>query len=151
MLKKKIIMINNKKMHAYTPRRNSQIARSAEPRWCPESCWGSHSGLPPASPALSSGYAGPASPGHTPARHICVILCYLHVLMFFFILQFRGYKHRHDESTIDSVGFKGDTRGAPIMPRDAVSRTAHVERTSRHKWVKSSWGPKVRNRGLELK
>ena len=26
-------------------------------------------------------------------------------------------------------GFKGGTRGAPIMPRDAVSRTANVERT----------------------
>jgi len=31
------------------------------------------------------------------------------------------------ESTIDSEGFKGGTRGAPIMPRDAVSRTANVE------------------------
>ena len=29
------------------------------------------------------------------------------------------------ESTIDSEGFKGGTRGAPIMPRDAVSRTAN--------------------------
>ena len=29
-------------------------------------------------------------------------------------------------STIDSEGFKGGTRGAPIMPRDTVSRTAHV-------------------------
>ena len=37
---------------------------------------------------------------------------------------------------IDSEGFKGGTRGAPIMPRDAVSRTANVERTGRHKWVK---------------
>ena len=27
----------------------------------------------------------------------------------------------------------GGTRGAPIMPRDAVSRTANVERTGRHK------------------
>ena len=27
------------------------------------------------------------------------------------------------ESPIDSEGFKGGTRGAPIMPRDAVSRT----------------------------
>ena len=46
------------------------------------------------------------------------------------------------ESTIVSEGFKGGTRGAPIMPRDAVSRTANVERTGRHKWVKSSpfWG-----------
>ena len=30
----------------------------------------------------------------------------------------------------------GGTSGAPIMPRDAVSRTANVERTGRHKWVK---------------
>ena len=29
-------------------------------------------------------------------------------------------------NTIDSKGFKGGTRGAPIMPRDAVSWTAHV-------------------------
>ena len=36
------------------------------------------------------------------------------------------------QSTIDSEGFKGGTRGAPIMPRDAVSRTANVERTVRH-------------------
>ena len=40
------------------------------------------------------------------------------------------------ESTIVSEGFKGGTRGAPIMPRDAVSRTAHVERNGGHKWVK---------------
>ena len=44
------------------------------------------------------------------------------------------------ESTIDSEGFKGGTRGAPIMPRDAVSRTANVERIGRHKWVKSLRG-----------
>ena len=30
------------------------------------------------------------------------------------------------ESTIVSEGFKGGTRGAPIMPRDAVSRTANA-------------------------
>ena len=42
------------------------------------------------------------------------------------------------ESTIDSEGFKGGTRDAPIIPRDAVSRTANVERTGRHKWVKCS-------------
>ena len=30
------------------------------------------------------------------------------------------------EGTIVSEGFKGGTRGAPIMPRDAVSRTANV-------------------------
>ena len=42
------------------------------------------------------------------------------------------------ESTIDSEGFKGGTRSAPIMPRDAVSRTANVERTGRHKWVKKN-------------
>ena len=40
--------------------------------------------------------------------------------------------------TIDSEGFKEGTLGAPIMPRDAVSRTANVERTGRHKWVKGS-------------
>ena len=34
--------------------------------------------------------------------------------------------------TTDSEGFKGGTRGTPIMPRDAVSRTANVERTARH-------------------
>ena len=39
-------------------------------------------------------------------------------------------------NTIDSEGFKGGTRGAPIMPRDAVSRTGNFERTGRHKWVK---------------
>ena len=42
------------------------------------------------------------------------------------------------ESTIDSEGFKGGTRGTPIMPRDAVSRTANVERNGGHKWVKLS-------------
>ena len=42
---------------------------------------------------------------------------------------------RYYESTIVSEGFKGGTRGAPIMPRDAVSRTANVERTGQHKWV----------------
>ena len=30
------------------------------------------------------------------------------------------------QSTIDSEGFKGGTHGSPIMPRDQVSRTAHV-------------------------
>ena len=48
-------------------------------------------------------------------------------------------------STIDSEGFKAGTRGAPIMPRDAVSRTANVERTGRHKWVNN-----VRRVGEEL-
>ena len=42
------------------------------------------------------------------------------------------------QSTIDSEGFKGGTRGSPIMPRDTVSRTANVERTVRHKWVKEA-------------
>ena len=27
----------------------------------------------------------------------------------------------------------------PFMPRDTVSRTANVERTGRHKWVKQSY------------
>ena len=35
--------------------------------------------------------------------------------------------------------FKGGTRGAPIMPRDAVSRTANVERNGGHIWVKAPW------------
>ena len=39
------------------------------------------------------------------------------------------------ENTIVSEGFKGGTRGAPIMPRDAVSRTANVERNGGNKWV----------------
>ena len=39
------------------------------------------------------------------------------------------------QSTIVSEGFKGGTRGSPIMPRDAVSRTANVERNGGHKWV----------------
>ena len=38
----------------------------------------------------------------------------------------------------------GGTRGAPIMPRDAVSRTANVERTGRHKWVNQT------NFGLQI-
>ena len=51
--------------------------------------------------------------------------------------MFKGLIRLHDErpddeSTIDSEGFKGGTRGAPIMPRDAVSRTANVECTGRH-------------------
>ena len=33
---------------------------------------------------------------------------------------------------------KGGTQGAPIMPRDAVSRTANVERNGGHKWVNGS-------------
>jgi len=35
------------------------------------------------------------------------------------------------QSTIDSEGFMPSL----IMPRDAVSRTANVEHTGRHKWV----------------
>ena len=38
------------------------------------------------------------------------------------------------QSTIVSEGFKGGTRGSPIMPRDAVSRTANVERYEYKKW-----------------
>ena len=40
----------------------------------------------------------------------------------------------HLRRTIVSEGFKGGTRGSPIMPRDAVSRTANVERNGGHKW-----------------
>ena len=37
-----------------------------------------------------------------------------------------GQRRLCSQNTIVSEGFKGGTRGAPIMPRDAVSRTAHV-------------------------
>ena len=37
-----------------------------------------------------------------------------------------GGAYAYCQSTIDSEGFKGGTRGAPIMPRDAVSRTANA-------------------------
>ena len=33
-------------------------------------------------------------------------------------------------------GSRGAPYGSPIMPRDAVSRTANVERNGGHKWVK---------------
>ena len=57
-----------------------------------------------------------------------------------FLNKVRKYLNpRHSQSTIDSEGFKGGTRGAPIMPRDAVSRTANVERTGRHKWDNWWW------------
>ena len=50
------------------------------------------------------------------------------------------------QSTIDSEGFKGGTRGAPIMPRDAVSRTTNVgtwlrKRNGGKKWVNSAHNP----------
>ena len=52
------------------------------------------------------------------------------------------------QSTIVSEGFKGGTRGAPIMPRNAVSRAANVESNGEHKWVKAcdyySSGPSSR-------
>ena len=54
-------------------------------------------------------------------------------------------RHNGSEITIDSEGYKGGTRGAPVMPRDAVSRTANVERTGRHKWVKYLWYGSPRN------
>ena len=40
----------------------------------------------------------------------------------------------YQQSTIVSEGFKGGFRGAPIMPKDAVSRAANVERNGGHKW-----------------
>ena len=43
--------------------------------------------------------------------------------------------HIYSESTIVSEGFKGGTRGDPIMSRDAVSRTANVERNGGHESV----------------
>ena len=42
------------------------------------------------------------------------------------------FNQNDSESTIVSEGFKGGTRGSPIMPRDAVARTANVEGTARH-------------------
>ena len=50
-------------------------------------------------------------------------------------MHVHNYTSNISQSTIDSERFKGGARGAPIMPRDAVSRTANVERTGRHKWV----------------
>ena len=46
------------------------------------------------------------------------------------------------ESTIDSEGFKGGTQGAPIIPRDAVSRTANVgnEVGYQFKFLRLLWG-----------
>ena len=48
-----------------------------------------------------------------------------------------------------SEGFKGGTRGSPIMPRDAVSRTANVERNGGHKWVKNPLLRTSRKFGIE--
>ena len=42
-----------------------------------------------------------------------------------------------DESTIVSQGFKGGTRGAPIMPRD-VSLSDSKCRNGRYEWVKTA-------------
>ena len=39
------------------------------------------------------------------------------------------------QNTIVSEGFKGGTRGAPIMPRDAVSRTANVGTVGKFQYV----------------
>ena len=43
----------------------------------------------------------------------------------FYVCQWTKFV-THGQSTIDSEGFKRGTRSAPIMPRDAVSRTANV-------------------------
>ena len=55
------------------------------------------------------------------------------------------------ESTIDSEGFKGGTRGAPIMPRDAVSRTANVERTGRPNKSKNKSSIDIKVKTFELR
>ena len=55
-----------------------------------------------------------------------------HIMIYIIICRIVSAESGTAESTIDSEGFKGGTRGAPIMPRDAVSRTANVERTGRH-------------------
>ena len=50
----------------------------------------------------------------------------LSMILIMCMLMCSFYVHpRRTESTIDSEGSKGGTRGAPIMPRDAVSRTAN--------------------------
>ena len=53
------------------------------------------------------------------------------VLYVNWVLDYIHTSHQYEalftaQSTIDSEGFKGGTRGAPIMPRDAFSRTANV-------------------------
>ena len=54
-------------------------------------------------------------------------------------IEFVEKKINHkSESTIDSGEFKGGTRGAPIMTRDAVSRAANAERNGGHKWAKET-------------
>ena len=57
------------------------------------------------------------------------ILISTHIILHSFARNnLRGNVLTHlSQSTIDSEGFKGGTRGAPIMPRDAVSRTANVD------------------------
>ena len=53
-------------------------------------------------------------------------------------IKIHGQKYQTNEetqNTIVSEGFKEGTRGASIMPRDAVSRTADVERNGGHKWI----------------
>ena len=56
----------------------------------------------------------------------------LYCLLLEQVAQLHGGHEVCSESTIVPEGFKGGTRGAPIMPRDCVSRTANVERTGRH-------------------
>ena len=50
----------------------------------------------------------------------------LYCLLLEQVAQLHGGHEVCSESTIVPEGFKGGTRGAPIMPRDTVSRTANV-------------------------
>ena len=57
--------------------------------------------------------------------------CNIETIPFVFSLVFRTYivSKVNIDSTIVSERFNGGTQGAPIMPRDAVSRTANVKFT----------------------
>ena len=50
-------------------------------------------------------------------------------------LRFRNQVPTFAVRETDVSRHKGGTRGSPIMPRDAVSRTANVERNGGQKWV----------------
>ena len=75
------------------------------------------------------------TPYERPSRILCYISPHKTTIKSYGQYTHGIYTKINPESTIDSEGFKGGTRGAPIMPRDAVSRTANVERTGQHKWV----------------
>ena len=71
----------------------------------------------------------------TPVLQACChtpIYIYLYIGIYLLLSHSNIYLYIGiSQSTIDSEGFKGGTRGAPIMPRDAVSRTANVDKPLR--------------------